>query len=306
MASSGSTSVNIENTPPKRRPKLSDLNNFSYTNETIILSAKPLLSHLPPDVLLLILGYFPRLSILETIEASELKTVLPDSYRDRLNVLRALSQTCRTLRAVCLSMAWEDVQACTWDNREMPVSNYVSYILKKQCYGLMKYPDLACHVKYVCLSAALGPLPANFDVPLRRSVTVSLLHSPAHYTLKQFARCLESLPNLHTLQILSCSYSDKPLETEFKNKTYPTVKTVVLPPIAHPIVSSCFAVDKVYVCRGPGSYSKLALAVAANCPYVEVFHCVNISQHDRLVIICTFALLRMILSRFRTHICIDF
>lgn len=73
---------------------------------------------------------------------------LPGVYADRLNVLRAITQTCRTLRRKFLSWLWERVEACV-----VPTVSawyiYVGNALESKCHILLKNPPLASHVRSV-------------------------------------------------------------------------------------------------------------------------------------------------------------
>lgn len=66
-----------------------------------------------------------------------------------------------------------------------------------------------------------------------------------------FVRCLESLPNLHTLEIGQGDNSiATPLENAVKRIQLPQIKTLILPPTAHPLLRPCHNVeDVVWVIR---------------------------------------------------------
>ena len=59
-----------------------------------------------------------------------------------------------------------------------------------------------------------------------------------------FVECLESLPNLHTLEI---SWVDKsiesPLENALERVKLPQIKTLIIPPATHPLLRHCYCVD---------------------------------------------------------------
>ena len=140
--------------PPRKRFRLSGLNSIGVNNEIIIVS-RPVLSHLPRDVLLDILAYYPtigkaQVSIRQFAWDATGGRVDP-AYRERFNVLRSLSQVCRTLRAVMIPLVWEHVEACIWDSDRMEKGLFLAYVLKRQCQGLLKNPVLASHVGCVLL-----------------------------------------------------------------------------------------------------------------------------------------------------------
>ena len=65
-----------------------------------------------------------------------------------------------------------------------------------------------------------------------------------------FIKCLESLPNLHTLEIWGDGATTTILEKVFKRVKLPQIKTLILPPAAHPILRHCHDIeDVVYVVR---------------------------------------------------------
>ena len=62
-----------------------------------------------------------------------------------------------------------------------------------------------------------------------------------------FVKCLESLPNLHTLEIGSACYFPYPplLKHELKRVKLPQIKTLILPPAAHHLFRHCPNVEDV-------------------------------------------------------------
>ena len=61
-----------------------------------------------------------------------------------------------------------------------------------------------------------------------------------------FARCLESLPNLHTLEIGQADSSiTTPLENALEHIELPQIKTLILPPTVHPLLRHCNNVEDV-------------------------------------------------------------
>ena len=61
-----------------------------------------------------------------------------------------------------------------------------------------------------------------------------------------FVRCLESLPNLHTLEIgrVDGSYVI-PLKRALKRVKLPQIKTLILPPTTYPFLQHCCNVEDV-------------------------------------------------------------
>jgi len=62
-----------------------------------------------------------------------------------------------------------------------------------------------------------------------------------------FVKCLESLPNLHTLEIGSADYSPSTtqLKKVFEGVELPQIKTLFLPPAAYPLLECCHNVEDV-------------------------------------------------------------
>src|SRR6266478_5514049 len=73
-------------------------------------------------------------------------------------------------------------------------------------------------------------------------------------TLPLFIKCLESLPNLHTLEIGSLGgfYDTTLLKNALKHVELPQVKTLTLPLAAHPLLQHCHNVEDVAFVSGHG------------------------------------------------------
>ena len=75
-------------------------------------------------------------------------------------------------------------------------------------------------------------------------MTLHSLWNVAKYPL--FVECLESLPNLCTLEIGSSdNYITKPLENALSCRKLPQIKTLILPPSAYPLLKPCHNVEDV-------------------------------------------------------------
>ena len=70
-------------------------------------------------------------------------------------------------------------------------------------------------------------------------------------TLPKFVKCLESLPNLHTLEIgRTNDYITAPLKKALQHVELPQIKTLILPPAVYPLLRHCRDVeDVVFVVR---------------------------------------------------------
>ena len=71
-----------------------------------------------------------------------------------------------------------------------------------------------------------------------------------------FVRCLQSLPNLHTLEIVRADdHSTSPLKGALKRVKLPQIKALILPPVAHPLLRPCCDVEDVVCVVGRGGIS---------------------------------------------------
>ena len=61
--------------------------------------------------------------------------------------------------------------------------------------------------------------------------------------LPSFVKCLESLPNLHTLEIWGTTTPS--LKKTLKGIKLPQIKTLIIPPTAHPLLRHCHNVEDV-------------------------------------------------------------
>jgi len=102
-----------------------------------------------------------------------------------------------------------------------------------------------------------------------RTVTVSLTKCSADTVLSPFVRCLESLPNLETLQIVYASLQmTTTLNDAFKGHTFPRIRNITLPSCAHNILRLCPEVRRVVCSQNDGG--KLLTAIQRGCKKVEV------------------------------------
>ena len=94
-----------------------------------------------------------------------------------------------------------------------------------------------------------------------RIVNVSLTRCSTRTVLPAFARCLDALPNVHTLQIFRAhSQMTTALKEVFEGRSYPHIQTAVLPTLAHNVLRCCPAARTVICNAGDGSQLVTALA----------------------------------------------
>jgi len=116
---------------------------------------------LPDETFLEVLSYFPVINFRHKI--CNLRNVwganfLTGEYAERFDVLRAITQTCRTLRRKFLSWLWERVEACVVPNRSAWYI-HVGNALASRCHILLKNPPLATHVRLANLHSPCSTLP---------------------------------------------------------------------------------------------------------------------------------------------------
>lgn len=87
--------------------------------------------------------------------------------------------------------------------------------------------------------------------------------------LPVFLKCLENLPNLHTIKIVFAPLSmTTAIKNAFENASLPTIRTVVLPAYCHEILRACPEVRSVWCTEQDGG--KLVAALGkGKCTKVE-------------------------------------
>ena len=133
---------------PSKRTKRSEHTTQPFSSTQAASQNNEGIVTLPSELLLEIVSYFPNISIVDILDNPR---TLPVDYRERFAVLRALSQTCRELRSVCLPLAWERLEACT--NARTPAQFFkeVGTALKRKCVSLMSSEHLLPYVRCVII-----------------------------------------------------------------------------------------------------------------------------------------------------------
>jgi len=186
------------------------------------------ITFLPSEILLEIVSGF---SDDPSIDAAE--------YREGLNIIRALSQTCRELRSVYLPLLWKQVEACSTAG---PVAWHIQVgsALERKSKGLLQ---------------------SNYLISFVQVIIVSLTRYQTAIILPAFAQCLSILPNLHTIKIVHAhSKMMSHLKSAFAWRIFPAVRCVSLPTSAHAILRCCPAVEDVACIVGDGSTLISAIA----------------------------------------------
>ncbi|KIJ30065.1 hypothetical protein M422DRAFT_71076 [Sphaerobolus stellatus SS14] len=212
----------------------------------------PILFTLPNETIHEILAYFPDMNLPPSPDQwghPFYDPAVPALGYVRQDMLRALSQTCRSFRKFFLPLLWEHFDVYTkgeggvWWKR-------VSVLLEK---GSLFFADEKNKVvaSYV------------------RTIRVVLTRCSTATVLPAFVKCLFSLPNLHTLYILHAhSQMTTALKDAFEGHSFPSIKKIILPSCAHNILRCCPEV--IFVRCMEESGSKLIGAVMKNCKKVEV------------------------------------
>ena len=163
-----------------------------------------------------------------------------DDHQERVQFLRPLSMICRLMRLRLLPFMWnliEPSRNCWFRDSKGFEQNLVAI-----ANALRADKFLAASVKYC---RALICAPAGLIRILSRFMTVHSLLSGEI----AFVKCLKSLPNLHTLEVglglvnnVPCTYL---LREALKGVELPQLKTLILPPLGHPLLKHCPNVEDV-------------------------------------------------------------
>ncbi|KAL4250030.1 hypothetical protein ABKN59_005951 [Abortiporus biennis] len=188
-------------------------------------TSKGLLS-LPVELFDQILSDYPRAEEKHIIAN---KTTLDRKFAVHAKVLRALSQTCKSLRYV---------------------QNAFLDFGSKSNSGLMAAPEIASLVKIVTVTFLLSRCPSPYS------------------TVFLFVRCLRKLPNLHTLHVLYAhSQTTTALKDAFEPTKLPQIRTLILPNHAHDIIRSCSQARTITCNEGDGE--RFLNAIDDACPNIR-------------------------------------
>ncbi|EDR09179.1 uncharacterized protein LACBIDRAFT_296541 [Laccaria bicolor S238N-H82] len=200
---------------------------------------------LPVELFLEILSYFPHAPVGLPRYGIDIRSAPPVFCFERTDLLRALSQTCRRWRLILLPLLWECLEVYPVRSREPVWNLWLARSLERKSKGLVRSPQHAAYVQ--CVRVRLS--------------TAKVL--PA------FVSCLRALPNLHTLSIIFDHIEmTSSLKSAFEGRTFPSVRTAVVPNDAHSVLRSCPEVRRVICNLGDGS--TLVSAMAKECREVEV------------------------------------
>lgn len=112
------------------------------------------------------------------------------------------------------------------------------------------------------------PIPYLTLCLVRSVMSVTVTRYRMDIILPAFAECLDSLPNLHTLELCHVHQTmTTKIKNAFEEVIMPSVRTVVLPTAAHHLLRSCPNVEDVTCTLGDGS--QILGTIASKCPRVE-------------------------------------
>jgi len=176
---------------------------------------------------------------------------IDDGHHQRARFLQPLSKTCKAMRLRLLPWIWNLIEPSRcgrsyWANFSTNLTALVKTIRADT--------SLATSVMYLVIS----PCPwTRLTCVLPRFMTVDRPFIPSSFKLSvsapalatTFTECLESLPNLHTLEIGSEEdtwlLSSRYFRQALMFAKLPQIKALILPPSAHHFLKPCTNVEDV-------------------------------------------------------------
>ena len=160
-----------------------------------------------------------------------------DYHQQRVEFLLPLSMTCRAVRLRLLPWIWQRIEVFSLDRKRQEDRMRRPKTIMS---ALRTDPGLAMNVKY--LHPFIRPGSGLICVP-QRFLTIHLTYE---FTGPLFVECLESLPNLHTLEV---PWVDRrianSLEVALNRTKLPQIKTLVISPATHSLLRHCHGVEDV-------------------------------------------------------------
>jgi hypothetical protein len=105
---------------------------------------------LPVELTTEILDYFPTIGPYNEVFFFMFNSIpiLPELYRVRIDVLRALSQVCIDYRRIFLPLLWDSLNMCCFTMRKAITGwkEYIPEALIRNCDGLSTNPNLASYI----------------------------------------------------------------------------------------------------------------------------------------------------------------
>jgi hypothetical protein len=204
---------------------------------------------------------------------------------ERRQTLLSLSQCCRFLRSFFLPLAWEcfDIYSpiINYDDDEIQYDHRdITKNLELKSKALVENPELGAHVRYEYFATTYNQ-PNSCYVVSFRVINVVMVRLSVVAALPAFAKCLQSLPNLHTLQISGVfGQMATAFKTVFKGYRFSKIRTVILPSVAHHILSSCPQITDITCIGNLEPY--LNRTIAKRCKMVEALDTTNIYSRETM------------------------
>ncbi|KAF9527088.1 hypothetical protein CPB83DRAFT_856711 [Crepidotus variabilis] len=182
----------------------------------------------PNELLLQILDYLPPFT--PPVANYGRGDAAIEVHNTRRSALRALSQTCRSLRQFFLPYAWEYFEIyrglelpghiLDWPGYEHAQQTYARALENQLDLVTINIPNLASSV--VCMDITITEF--NID-----------------YALKHLARCLPLLPNLHTLRLYQGNVDHRlgPAKSAFRGCKFPQIQKIIFSVSFYPLISCC-------------------------------------------------------------------
>ncbi|KAG6910647.1 hypothetical protein DXG01_009157 [Tephrocybe rancida] len=221
---------------------------------------------LPTEILVAIASHYLTIPI-----PSYQRQLYSKEYLVRQEVLRALSQTSRSLRSIFLPISWERIEVGVDPRGKGPLLKHLS-LRKRVATELIRQLEIV---------TVRDPTLA----PYVKIVNVCLTEFSSDTVMEEFSRCLQLFKNLHTIQILVWGYDvdiEKDLRKAFRGVSLPSVRTLVFPPFAAPLLGACCNA-RIIECSGDFVGESTLNEVVAACPLVELVRGFgNIDYHKNM------------------------
>ena len=166
---------------------------------------------------------------------------IDDDHQKRVRFLRPLSMTCKTMRSLLRPWIWDLIEPSRRRHYFYDSSDSLPRKLNVLMDALRADVSLGTNVKYLCILLHRW---SGLTRILSRFMTVRYLW---YEVVPTFFKCIKSLPNLHTLEIGMVNYFPRPgdFRGAIKRVTLLQIKSLILPPNAHPLVKHCPSVEDV-------------------------------------------------------------
>jgi len=213
-------------------PKLISFVVFELPDELIL----SILSHISPEQQFT--GHYAWFRI-------QYDLMTDDRHRLRVGFLRPLSMTCKEMRLRLIPFIWEHLQLFLVDSvLRKGGGGDGAPRLETLLSALRADMSLAITVKYLPLCPFSFP-GSGLTCILRRVVSLDVAFKSGFPVFIEF---LQSLPNLHTLEVRwwdPYDFFGEPLGNVLKRVKLPQIRTLIIPPAAHPLLRYCHELEDI-------------------------------------------------------------